>query len=136
METHEFHTDPDGLYDSTQVLYGPLPSLGETWRTEEDIYLLKCCELDRPWDRGKTELVIKATGDLGFVTIRDCISIVPDGQARRHHQDDQRRPCPGWLTLWARDQVDGELARCQRHHRDGRRKMDGVPYTQPAEPVL
>lgn len=46
--------------------------------------LLRCCGLERPWERGKTELVIQATGGSGFVTIHDFISAVhPYLMARR-----------------------------------------------------
>ncbi len=48
MEVHEGYTDPDGLYDSIRVLYRPMPSVDETWRTEEDSYLFECCGLNRP----------------------------------------------------------------------------------------
>ena len=84
MEVHENHTDPDELYDPADVLYGPMPTVDETKRIESDSYLLKCCGSKRPWDKGTTGLVVKATSDSGFVTIYDFIVTVhPYLMARR-----------------------------------------------------
>ena len=84
MEVHEDHTDPDELHDPADVVYGPMPSVDETKRTESDSYFLKCCGSKRPWDQGTTDLIVKATGDSGFVTIYDFISTVhPYLMARR-----------------------------------------------------
>lgn len=75
------HTEPDGIYDPAEILYGPFPDEDEDEKSDGEEHLLVCCGMTRP--RGKkTKVVVKATGD--FVTIHDFLSVVhPYLMARR-----------------------------------------------------
>lgn len=83
MDVHEGHTDPDATYDPAKVLYEPLP---EGDPDLEDKRLLCCCGEDRLLGK-ETDLVVRGTGDGGFITIHDFLSVVhplPHVQARRN----------------------------------------------------
>lgn len=72
MVEHEEHTDPDAKYDPAEVLYEPVPE-GSTYPGGQK--LLRCCGEDRPLGK-ETDLVVRGTGDGGFVTIHDFLSVV------------------------------------------------------------
>lgn len=72
MEGHEHHTEPDQTHDPADVLYEPCPP-SEAY--PEGSMLVRCCGEDRPHDKG-TGIVVKGTGDGGFVTIHDFLSVV------------------------------------------------------------
>ncbi|RKU41066.1 hypothetical protein DL546_002573 [Coniochaeta pulveracea] len=74
MDVHEGHTDPDATYDPAEVLYEPLPP-AERDANLEDKKLLRCCGEDRPLGK-ESDLIVRGTGEGGFVTIHDFLSVV------------------------------------------------------------
>ncbi|KAJ9149706.1 hypothetical protein NKR19_g5527 [Coniochaeta hoffmannii] len=69
---HEGHTEPDATYDPAEVLYESPPE-GDPYPEEKK--LVRCCGEDAPPGKG-TDLVVRATGDGGFVTVHDFLSAV------------------------------------------------------------